>query len=110
MKEDHRMTPQEITSGVSDAHKRLDAALHEAREAALDIERLTEEGVHIGMVGHLKGKKAIHMARALTGSIAAAGEKSAEVHIFDFNVAQDKGTQTDPLTTVGGVVIMGGTR
>lgn len=110
MKEDYHMTPQEITDGVSDAHKRLDEALQEAREAALDLERLTEEGVRTGLVGHLKGKKAIHMARALTGAIAAAGEKSADVHIFDFNVARDKGTQTQPLSTVGGVTVMGGTR
>lgn len=104
------MTPDEITAHMSDAHRELDAALETVRQCTLTIESLTEQGVSIGMVGHLKGKLAIHQARALTGLVAAVGEKSAEIHLFDYSVAQKAGIATAPLTTIAGVIPQGGTR
>lgn len=110
MKSDYIMTAEEITATVADAHKRLDAGLTEAREAALDIERATENWIATQSFPSLKAKKALHMARSLTGAIAAAGEKSAEAHIFHHAVAKEANIDTPALNVVGGVMPMGGTR
>jgi hypothetical protein len=104
------MTADEIVQRVSDAHKRLDAALQEAREASLDIERATEDWISSQPIGGLKAKKALHMARALTGAIATAADKSADAHFLHHGVATDAKIATDPLTTIGGITPMGGTR
>ncbi len=101
---------QEIVERGADAHKDIDADLTSAMEAALRLIKVTEDGVRAGLVKPLEGKKILAETRMLYGMIARAANHAADLHVKGTKIAKENGMDTGNLTSVGGVVVMGGTR
>lgn len=99
---------QEIIERGADGHKGVDADLTSALDHSLGIVRATEDAIRAGLVKPLEGKLLLAESRELYGMIAAASAHAARLHIKGTKLAKEQGLDTGGLTSVGGVVVMGG--
>jgi hypothetical protein len=107
MKGDYHMTADEITAQVAAIHASIDDKITGLCDDLLELERLVSEGVKIGMVKPLAGKRAIREVQSLRGAAADVGLNAADVHIYHHKVAKDASIPTPDLSTVAGVTVMG---
>lgn len=96
---------QDVADAGAPAHADMDEHLTSAHAAAKVNTEVTMAGVELGMVGALKGKLMIAMAREIEGDIARAARKAAELHIMQYEVCQGHGIDSTPLSKVGGVAV-----
>ena len=86
----------------------LDRYLTKARKAALRLEEVTARGIELGMVKPIRGKIMLNQARAATGRIADAATALALLHKDQTMVCAENGCDIPPVTSVGGVSVLGG--
>lgn len=98
----------EVAIEGAKAQSDLDRYLTKARKAALRLEEVSERGVELGMVKPIRGKIMINQARAATGKIADAALALAVLHKEQTMVCAENGCDIPPVTSVGGISVMGG--
>lgn len=86
----------------------LDRYLTKARKAALRLEEVTARGIELGMVKPIRGKILLTQARAATGIVASAAHAFAVLHKEQTMVCAENGCDIPPVTSVGGVSVLGG--
>ncbi len=99
---------QEIAIAGAKAQSDVDRFLTLARKAAVRLEKVTESGIAAGMVKPIRGKIMLAEARAATGAIAAAAHAFSVLHKEQTMVCAENGCDIPPVTSVGGVTVMGG--
>ena len=98
----------EVAAEGSKAQTDLDKYLTKALKAARRLEEVTERGVELGMVKPIRGKILINQVRSATGKISDAAYALAILHKEQTMVCAENGCDVPPVSSVGGISIMGG--
>jgi len=102
-------TMQDVVAAGVQAQADLDKHLTKAIRAANWLAEITAKGVELGMMTKaIAAKSIIAEARIIPGLIATAAHAAAELHIKQTRICQENGVDTPPMTSGGGVVILGG--
>lgn len=87
---------------------KIDRLFTELLEAGRELEKVTEAGISFGMVKPIRGKILLTQARAATGLASSAAHAFAVLHKEQTMVCAENGCDIPPVTSVGGISIMGG--
>jgi hypothetical protein len=98
----------EVAIEGAKAQTDLDKLLTKALKAARRLEEVTERGIELGMVKPIRGKVLLSQARAATGAVSSAAHAFAVLHKEQTMVCAENGCDIPPVTSVGGVSVMGG--
>ena len=98
----------EVAIEGAKAQAEIDRLATKLLKASRRLEEVTEAGVAFGMVKPIRGKILLTQARAATGIVASAAHAFAVLHKDQTMVCAENGCDIPPVTSVGGVSVMGG--